>query len=70
MCHWSVNDKALTDVYAAFGANVDWINDAFIIFGKEEQPHPYITSRTKPFYCHTVHRYGLDVKVALSQEFK
>ena len=71
MCAWSVDDSALVDVYRTISDVVDWERDEFVIFGKDEMPHPYVGSKlTRPLHRHNLNRYILDASVALNYEAK
>jgi hypothetical protein len=71
MCAWSVDDSALVDIYCTINDIVNWERDEFVIFGKDESPHPYVTSKlTRPLHRHNLNRYILDTPLALNFEAK
>lgn len=71
MCDWSVDDDALMQIYGTINEIVDWQRDQFVIFGKNEEPRPFVLSKlTRPLHRHNLNRYIIDVSDALNYEAK
>ena len=71
MCYWAMDESALIDAFGAIDAIVNWECDQFYLYGRTEEPHPFIASRlTRPLRCIPINRFGLDVSAALDIQIR
>lgn len=71
MCYWATDESALINVFGAMDAIVDWECDQFYLYGRTQEPHPFIASRlTRPLRCIPINRFVLDVSTALDIQIR
>ena len=68
---WTVDESALSVVYAALDDIVNWETDHFLFYNTNDLLHPHLKSKVKkPIYFYRLDRHVMDVSAALDLKVK